>query len=119
MIDGPSAYNFLSFSCLGLVVRLSAQREKLTSGWKSGGSVGVEKARFSYYCTSCETRHKAVSQGTCPTCGSQAIVSVGWYRRSPDERQEWFQRIRGEARAPSGEAVGPHDPAKKADKTDG
>ena len=81
--------------------------------------MAAEKAKFSYYCTSCETRHKAVLQGTCPKCGSQAIISVGWYRRSPDERKEWFQRIRGEHRNPSDETVEHPDPPKKTIKTDG
>ena len=96
--DSSPACHVLPFSCLRLVVRLSTQRGNILSGWKKGESVEAEKVRFSYYCTSCETRHKTVSQGMCPTCGSQAIVPVGWYRRSPDERKEWFQRIRGEHR---------------------
>ena len=78
----------------------------------------VEKARFSYYCTSCETRHKAASQGACPRCGSQAIVPVGWYRRSPDERLEWFQRIQGEQRGSSHEGTVDHEPLKKTNKTE-
>lgn len=78
----------------------------------------AEKVRFPYYCTSCETRHRTVSQGMCPTCGSQAIISVGWYRRSPDERKEWFQRIRGEHRISSHEATGDHERLKKTNKTE-
>jgi predicted RNA-binding Zn-ribbon protein involved in translation (DUF1610 family) len=83
-----------------------------------GGDVEAEKPRLLYYCTSCETRHHTVSQGTCPTCGSQAIVSVGWYRRSLDERKEWFQRIRGEHRNSSHEATGDRERLKKTNKTE-
>lgn len=58
------------------------------------------------------------AQGVSDGHPTSRFLSLGWYRRSPDERQEWFRRIHGEQRASSGEAVGPHAPAKKADKTD-
>jgi predicted RNA-binding Zn-ribbon protein involved in translation (DUF1610 family) len=108
---GPEAEGARIFAPPHLVERFSK--------WEKRGKVDAGKAKFSYYCTSCETRHTSVLQGTCPTCGSQAIVPVGWYRRSPDERKEWFRRIRGEPPTPSGKEIAKHEHLKKTDKTEG
>ena len=44
--------------------------------------------------------------GSCPFCGSQAIVSVGWYQLSEDKRQSWLERIHGQSnREPGKEAT--------------
>ena len=98
LIDRHSACHVLSFSRAQVGGTCERSTREHTLWVEKGERVEAEKVRFSYYCTSCETRHKTVSQGMCPTCGSQAVVPVGWYRRSPDERKEWFQRIRGEHR---------------------
>src|SRR5262249_18257254 len=86
-------------------------------GERRGGDVEEGKVGVSYYCTSCGTRHKTLGRGICPTCGSQAVVTVGWYKRSVDERSEWFQRIRGEHRGSSTERTKTSERLKKANKT--
>lgn len=53
------------------------------------------KAGLSYQCQSCEELVERVPQGVCPICGSDAIVSLGWYQVSADERQDWLTRIHG------------------------
>src|SRR5262245_58656580 len=100
------------------MVRYTPNEGRLLLSEERGGDVEAGKSKLLYYCTSCETRHRAVSQGMCPTCGSQAIVSIGWYWRSAAERKKWFQRIRGEHRSASHETIVNHDRLKKANKTE-
>lgn len=54
------------------------------------------KGEFSYQCNDCKELLPRVSQGICPVCGSQAVVPLGWYQLSTDERKDWLQRIRGQ-----------------------
>jgi rRNA maturation endonuclease Nob1 len=53
---------------------------------------------FSYHCGSCKELTPRAPRGTCPTCGSQFVIPLGWYYRSVQERSEWLRRIRGQRR---------------------
>ena len=56
------------------------------------------KGIFTYQCHDCEELVSHVPNGCCPICGSQAVVPLGWYQLSPDERGGWLDRIRGRFR---------------------
>ena len=56
------------------------------------------KGIFTYQCQDCEASVTHVPNGCCPICGSQAVVPLGWYQLSPDERGGWLDRIRGRFR---------------------
>jgi hypothetical protein len=53
------------------------------------------KAGFSYRCNSCGELLTHVIQGACPVCRSQAVIPLGWFEISLQERKDWLQRIRG------------------------
>ena len=53
------------------------------------------RADLSYQCTDCGELFTRVVQGACPTCGSQAVLPLGWFQISIRERKNWLQRIRG------------------------
>ena len=56
---------------------------------------GTLKAGLSYQCQSCQELFERVPQGVCPICGSDAVVTLGWYQVSSAERQDWLTRIHG------------------------
>ena len=56
---------------------------------------GRLREEFSYQCQSCQDLLDRLPQGTCPTCGSDAVVSLGWSQRLSAEYQDWLTRIRG------------------------
>ncbi len=56
------------------------------------------KGTFTYQCQDCEELVSHVTNGCCPICGSQAVLSLGWYQLSPDKRGGWLDRIRGRFR---------------------
>ena len=53
------------------------------------------KADTSYHCSECTQLLAEVDKGTCPVCGSRAVIPVGWYQISTEERGDWLRRIRG------------------------
>jgi len=53
------------------------------------------KGTFTYQCQDCEELLTSAPNGDCPTCGSQTVVPLGWYRLSPEERGSWLDRIHG------------------------
>lgn len=61
------------------------------------------KGTFTYQCQQCEGLFTNAPMGSCSFCGSQAIVSVGWYQLSSDKRQSWLDRIHGQPSRELGE----------------
>ena len=57
-----------------------------------------KKETCAYQCQECEESFPSIPQGNCPYCGSEAILTLGWDRVSPDERGSWLDRIRGRSR---------------------
>lgn len=53
------------------------------------------RADLSYQCDDCGELFTRVVQGSCPICGSQAVLPLGWFQISIRERKDWLQRIRG------------------------
>ncbi len=63
------------------------------------------KGTFTYQCQQCERLFTNAPIGRCSFCGSQAIVSLGWYQLSEDKRKGWLDRIHGQpSLEPDGEA---------------
>lgn len=50
---------------------------------------------YHYHCGSCQERIPRAPRGTCPMCGSQFVIPLGWYHLSVQERSDWLRRIRG------------------------
>ena len=64
------------------------------------------KGTFTYQCQQCEGLFTNAPMGSCSFCGSQAIVSLGWYELSEDKRKGWLDRIHGQpSREPGEEAT--------------
>ncbi len=53
---------------------------------------------FTYQCQDCEALLSSAPNGSCPRCGSQAVLSLDWYGLTPVERGSWFDRIHGRPR---------------------
>lgn len=68
------------------------------------------KAEFLYHCSNCGEVLLRVSHGTCPICGSQAVLPMGWYQLSVRERSNWLRRIRGWRRGVQPRDVPPQRP---------
>ena len=63
------------------------------------------KGTFTYQCQQCEGLFTNAPMGSCSFCGSQAIVSVGWYQLPEDKRKGWLDRIRGQPNLEPGEKI--------------
>ena len=64
-----------------------------------------KKETCAYQCQECGESFSSIPHGTCPCCGSEAILTLGWDRVSPDERDNWLDRIWGRLRRTPRDAI--------------